>query len=380
MSQPSEGNVRVVIVGAGVVGTSAAYFLSSLAKRRNVNNVQVTLVDRVGVAAAASGRAGGFLCPSWIRGDVHPVAVESFELHKQFAKEFGESTIGFRRARACSGVAPQTRRTATSALSNVEKQWYSCRSSVREIATLHDAAQVVPERLVNEIAKASGADVIIGKPTRLDKPDKDDGKPMVMDIETAAGTCIQIECTHVIISAGPWSSDVASTLGVSISACYGELCHSILLHDDVGANALDPTCLFLDWRGREDVSDLELYSRVDGMYVSGNCEGPTKDILPPEAVSSSPQIASALKDAATSVGPSLGGYKLARSTACYLPICETGTLLVGAVPNTREKIYVGTGLTCWGIMNGPAVGRALAFYVLNGSPEKPEIWKPFLPI
>ncbi|MBI1735456.1 MAG: FAD-binding oxidoreductase [Candidatus Rokubacteria bacterium] len=45
---------RVIVGGAGVVGASVAYFLA----RRGV---AVTVVERSGVACAASGKSGGFL-------------------------------------------------------------------------------------------------------------------------------------------------------------------------------------------------------------------------------------------------------------------------------------------------------------------------------
>jgi glycine/D-amino acid oxidase-like deaminating enzyme len=49
---------RVIVGGAGVVGASVAY---SLAER----GVAVTVVERSGVACAASGKSGGFLALDW---------------------------------------------------------------------------------------------------------------------------------------------------------------------------------------------------------------------------------------------------------------------------------------------------------------------------
>ena len=45
---------HVVVCGAGVMGAATAYFLA----RRGV---EVTVVERSGVACAASGKSGGFL-------------------------------------------------------------------------------------------------------------------------------------------------------------------------------------------------------------------------------------------------------------------------------------------------------------------------------
>ena len=49
--------MRVVICGGGVIGACTAYFLS----RRGID---VIVVERTEVAAAASGKAGGFLARS----------------------------------------------------------------------------------------------------------------------------------------------------------------------------------------------------------------------------------------------------------------------------------------------------------------------------
>jgi len=53
--------MRVVICGGGVIGACTAYFLI----RRGID---VTVVERTEVAAAASGKAGGFLALDWCAG------------------------------------------------------------------------------------------------------------------------------------------------------------------------------------------------------------------------------------------------------------------------------------------------------------------------
>jgi len=53
---------KVVIAGGGVIGCSTAYFLAK------EHGIGCTIVDRKGVAAAASGRAGGFLARDWNDG------------------------------------------------------------------------------------------------------------------------------------------------------------------------------------------------------------------------------------------------------------------------------------------------------------------------
>lgn len=53
---------KICIVGGGIVGASTAYYLTKAGHR------EVTLVEAVEVAHAASGRAGGFLALDWCDG------------------------------------------------------------------------------------------------------------------------------------------------------------------------------------------------------------------------------------------------------------------------------------------------------------------------
>ena len=80
----------VVVCGAGVIGASVAYFLA----RRGV---AVTVVERSGVACAASGKSGGFLALDWCDGSpLEELARASFALHAELARELG-TDYGYRR-------------------------------------------------------------------------------------------------------------------------------------------------------------------------------------------------------------------------------------------------------------------------------------------
>ncbi len=80
----------MIVCGAGVVGASVAYFLA----RRGV---AVTVVERTGVACAASGKSGGFLALDWCDGSpLGPLARASFTLHAELAAELS-TDYGYRR-------------------------------------------------------------------------------------------------------------------------------------------------------------------------------------------------------------------------------------------------------------------------------------------
>mgnify|MGYP000367856182 FL=1 len=51
--------------------------------------------------------------------------------------------------------------------------------------------------------------------------------------------------------------------------------------------------------------------------------------------------------------------------ACFLPCSEDGLPLIGKVPGF-EGLYVATGHSCWGILNGPATGASLAELIVHG--------------
>jgi glycine/D-amino acid oxidase-like deaminating enzyme len=93
--------MRVVICGGGVIGACTAYFLS----RRGID---VIVVERTEVAAAASGKAGGFLALDWCAGSpLDALARRSFALHAALPNEVA-GDWGYRRMTAYSGfVVPE---------------------------------------------------------------------------------------------------------------------------------------------------------------------------------------------------------------------------------------------------------------------------------
>src|SRR5215472_15894520 len=83
-------SARVVICGAGVIGAAVAYYLS-------LRGVAATVIERCGVACAASGKAGGFLALDWCDSSpLAPLARKSFQLHAELAQTLG-ADYGYRR-------------------------------------------------------------------------------------------------------------------------------------------------------------------------------------------------------------------------------------------------------------------------------------------
>src|SRR5262245_61856200 len=90
--------MRVVICGGGVIGASIAYFLGW-------RGVQSIVIERTGVACAASGKSGGFLALDWCDGTpLSSLARRSFALHARLAEEI-EADWAYRRMTTFAGVA-----------------------------------------------------------------------------------------------------------------------------------------------------------------------------------------------------------------------------------------------------------------------------------
>ena len=58
---------KITIIGGGIHGVSIAYYLWK-------RGVRSTIVERAGIAAAASGKSGGFLAREWGSGPTGSVA------------------------------------------------------------------------------------------------------------------------------------------------------------------------------------------------------------------------------------------------------------------------------------------------------------------
>ena len=95
---------RVVICGAGLHGSALAYYLTSKGHR------DVVVVERHSVAAAASGKGGGFLARDWGAGPTVQLHETSFALHEKLAAELGVES--YRRLPVLS-VEPGARTAAT---------------------------------------------------------------------------------------------------------------------------------------------------------------------------------------------------------------------------------------------------------------------------
>jgi FAD dependent oxidoreductase len=94
--------IQVVICGGGVIGACTAYFLS-------LRGIEVIVIERAEVAAAASGKAGGFLALDWCASTpLDALARQSFQLHAALPDRIA-GDWGYRRMSAYSGLVVEER-------------------------------------------------------------------------------------------------------------------------------------------------------------------------------------------------------------------------------------------------------------------------------
>ena len=340
----------MLVCGAGVVGASVAYFLA----RRGV---AVTVVERSGVACAASGKSGGFLALDWCDGSpLGPLARASFALHAELATELG-TDYGYRRMDTFR-LAARERGTPGGGHRVAAPRWLDGSGVVTAtLGSIETTAQVTPARFTEALldaAQACGAKLHIGVVEDVARRDGAAAGVMTAEGQTLEGDA-------VVLAMGPWTGRMAGRL--PLPSVYGLKGYSVTLAaPDVPAHAL-----FVDYRTSDGRAlEPEIFPRPEGeVYVCGMADpAPLPDS--PELVEVNEDSCAVLARAAGRVSTALAQARIVRRQACYRPVTDDGLPLIGRVPGVRGA-YVATGHGPWGILNAPATGLALAELVAEGA-------------
>jgi glycine/D-amino acid oxidase-like deaminating enzyme len=351
---------RVVVCGAGVVGASVAYFLS----RRGVD---VTVVERSGVACAASGKSGGFLALDWCDGTpVGPLARASFGLHAELAKAL-DVDYGYRRVDTFM-LAARERGASSGGHRVAAPGWLDGAGVVTAaLGTTATTAQVTPARFTAALldaARASGAVLRMGVVAGVARRD---GAACGVEVDG-----VTLEADAVVLAMGPWTTRSIGRL--PLPRVHGLKGYSVTLAaPDVPAHAL-----FVDYHTADGRAlEPEIFPRPDGeVYVCGMAD-PAPLPSSPEGVEVSEASCATLARAAGRVATALAAAPIVRQQACYRPVTDDGLPLIGAVPGVPGA-YVATGHGPWGILNAPATGLALAELIVEGRATSVD-WRPFDP-
>lgn len=372
-SAPAAPPRRVVVCGGGVVGACTAYFLST----HPVSPTVPTLVEKSSPACAASGKAGGFLALDW--SDSTPalsaLARASFGLHRRLAATLdGANAYGFRPVHTLSICLPSQPAEPPSP-HPLLPSWVDPSASAappRQLGTPDTTAQVHPGLFTKAALAASGAEVVIGEVERV-----------VVREGRVVGVAVTgrsvVDADAVVLALGPWSGRfemVKEVFDVS-----GLKAHSIVLRPR-NPDKITPHCLFLSYQPEPGAKmlDPEVYPRPTGeVYICGMSKD---EEVPddPATIAGEPDSIAMLHKIAGRVSSQLKteeGAEVVAEQACYLPCTNDGLPVIGEMPGVKG-CYVATGHSCWGILNAPATGAALAELILDGQAKIVDL-APFSP-
>jgi glycine/D-amino acid oxidase-like deaminating enzyme len=378
---------NIVIAGGGVVGTSIAYFL---AKKYDM---PVTLVDPVGIAPGASGKAGGFLARDWRDGTpLQDLQRQGFELHQEIADELLQNEdasdipgIDYRRL-TCAAVAidesaETVQKPRSKKLKDVEWVDQNVVMGSMPMGDESSIAQVHPRKFCQAIWQTAvnkvGSTLIKGRivKAKLKESDAvDDNTVSIHAVELDNGQVLPTD--NLVIACGPWTHEANQWFeeynnqhdsSIHIPDITGVKCHSIL----VKSPKILSQAVFFEGDGTLGDGDLEVYPRPDGdCYVNGFpdeeavvTERPGEESLDRSAL----DLLQMAMEQTASKELFQGQSTTAPHTeqVCYWPETIDGLPLIGPIPGV-DGTFVAAGHSVWGILQGPATGRAIAELIMEG--------------
>lgn len=335
--QEGKDRMHIVIVGGGIIGSTTAYYLT---RREPVPSV--TVIEAEHVASGASGKAGGLLGTF---AYPKPLSTLSWQLHHALAEAHdGAQLWQFRRNETLSvsldaGGAKRSKGMLPRGLDWVRAE------QVLDYDDMGATAQVHPRLFTQTmagLAVAARAEIVHGRATGVTSSQ--------VTFVDASGAERTITADRVVVAAGPWTPRVLPAAPI-----VGLRAHSITVRP---AKPVSAHALFTELRiGRKQVSP-EFYAREDEVYICG--EGDTTVPLPDSTAGVAVVAARCdeLKQYADCISAELEQGEVLVRQACYLPIVESGSGPI--IGETKDKIWVAAGHTCWGICNAPATGKLMS--------------------
>ena len=353
----------VIIIGAGVIGTSIAYHLAKLGCRDVIVLEKESTIGSGSTAKAAGGVRHQFLNEINIK-----LSVESIKSFEHFEEEIG-AVIDFRQHGylflACTDreMEDLRQRVALQRKYGVEVYLLSPREAKEIIPALNidgvlgasygpTDGKVDPYSVVQGYAASArkfGVKIYTGiEAIRINAKDQ-----QVRGVLSSDG---EIEAPIVVNAAGPYAGVVGKTVGLDIPVhSHKKHSFSTVPSDEIPKDAPFTIDLHRDvaiWR--------------EGQEVAFN--GPNPD--QPEGFDTTVDWSCLLKIAERVVPrfPFLADVGIMRAKAELHPDTLDKSAILGDVPELKG-LYLACGLNSQGVMHSPAVGRIMAEYILGISSD-----------
>lgn len=354
----------VIIVGGGVAGCSVAYHLAKA-------GVNVTVLERTGIASGASGVAAGMLTaiPDHVQnGPQFDLALASLKLFPDTLKALHEA----------SGIDPEYIQAGTLRLAFTEDEERDLRAMIPKVRNVVEAdwvsgddvrrtepllspdvlgavftpseRQVRSARLTQAFAQAAGSlrarfrigDQVVGI---MHQGDRATGVRL--------GDGSHLSADHVVVAAGPWSGLLTGGIGVSVPVrpVRGQI---------ISIHTMPRPLRMCIYHNHE-----YLTPKVDGtVLVGATYEEAGFDVrVTTEAVRH-------LLGVAPRLAPELAGATVAELRAGLRPGSPDGAPILGPVPGW-EGLSVATGHYRSGILLSPITGVLMAESITTGRPSIP---------
>ena len=371
----------VIVIGAGVVGCSVAYYLAR-------EGVKVTLLEREAIGSGASAHATGSL--SLLGAEFSPGA--SFELARASYAEFPEIVPELETATGMD-LLYQRRPSLRLALDedeaslikdlmvwqepHVKMRWIDAqevrsiepRLSPSIIGAVYEDESAQLDSYRFNLALARGAELKGTEIASREVTGLIARGSTITGVKTASG---DMHCGAVVVAAGSWSQAFTPWLGfpVPVRPMKGER----LLLNYPGEPL--PVLISSPKRGH-------MISRLDGLTSVGSTGGrdyDQRELFAGEEFDRQPTEGARLEllQRAIDVLPDLERAELVQQLAGSRPLSPDSKPIIGPVPGW-DGILLATGHTTKGIHLGPITGRIIADYVCRGATEVVSDMSEFLP-
>jgi glycine/D-amino acid oxidase-like deaminating enzyme len=300
------------------------------------------------------------------------LARRSYELHKEHGKIFGDSLY---RSMDTWSVSVHPKGDPKDLASENLKWLDSCSvSGLSHLSNEDSSAQVHPLRYTESIFAEClhrGAQFVQGEALNFESFNSSDGAKQgsvrLKMLSTDGKMITFIDGDIFVVCLGCWS-DVLLQDWLAKEVLSAICASSIVLkpHGEVPNVAL-----FTNWYtpGELNSFDPEVYPRSDGtVYICARAEsvpipvGGTSTVIPNE------EYTSKIEEFAAQLSPLLKNAPVLIRQACLLPTTIDDIPLIGSL-SPESNIYVATGHSCWGILNAPATGEAIAQLIHEGKSD-----------
>ena len=371
----------VVVVGAGVIGSSVAYYLSC-------EGAKVIVLEQEAIGRGCSAHGTGFISllgTEFSPGPSFLVGLESYRMFPDLVARLEQETgmdLFYQRRPSLRLVLDEDEERLINDLMAWQQEFVSMRwidgDEVRKLeprltsdiqcAVYEDeSTQLNGYRLTLALAQAAeahGAEVrllrAVGLETHQDR---------VRGVRTTEG---DLHCGTVVLATGAWSADCGPWLNfpVPVRPMKGE---RLLLEYD---GAPLPVLISSPKRGH-------MISLLDGLLSVGSTGGrdyDQKDLFLGVDFDRRPSEAARVEllQRAIDVFPALKDAQVVQHLAGSRPLSADGMPLIGPVPGW-QGVMLATGHGTKGIHLAPITGKVIADYVLRGHTEVSVDMDTFLP-